>query len=34
MNNAGMTLEDSNGTRIYPKTGIISKECLYTIKNK
>lgn len=34
MNNTGMTLEDSNGTRIYPKTGIISKECLYTIKNK
>lgn len=34
MNNTGMTLEDSNGTRIYPKTGMISKECLYTIKNK
>lgn len=33
MRKAGMMLIDNSGTRFYPKTGVISGECLYEITN-
>ena len=33
MKKLGMTLVDNTGTRTYPRTGVVAKECLYILKN-